>query len=120
MRRLMVISSRTPEGTPHRCQVCGRISTVEPSYPPGDSCCSSCGSLLWWFRDRLSRNTGVNPDLITPRTSFGKDLGADSLDIVELVMELESEYKITIPDHEAERIKTVAEAIVYIEQHRGE
>jgi acyl carrier protein len=116
----MVVSSRTPEGTPHHCPVCGKKSAVEPSYPGGDSCCPNCGQLLWWFRDRLSRDARIAPERITLSTSFTEDIGADSLDIVELVMKLEEEFEITIPDDEAERIKTVADAIRYIEQHRRE
>jgi acyl carrier protein len=114
----MPISSRTPEGIPHRCPVCGKMSAVEPSYPGGDSCCPSCGQLLWWFRDRLSRNAGVAPERITLSSLFTEDIGADSLEIVELVMELEEEFQVTIPDDEAERIKTVADAIRFIKRHR--
>ena len=60
-------------------------------------------------------NLGVNKEQVTRSTSFTEDVGADSLDIVELVMELEEEFEITIPDEEAEKIKTVGEAIDYIE-----
>ena len=60
-------------------------------------------------------NLGVNREQVTRKTSFQEDIGADSLDIVELVMELEEEFEITIPDEEAEKIKTVGEAIDYIE-----
>lgn len=56
-------------------------------------------------------------DQITRETSFVNDLGADSLDQVELVMELEEEFNITIPDEEAERIQTVGQAISYIEEN---
>jgi acyl carrier protein len=59
-------------------------------------------------------NLGVNKEQVTDNTSFTEDIGADSLDIVELVMELEEEFEITIPDEEAEKIKTVGEAIDYI------
>jgi acyl carrier protein len=60
----------------------------------------------------------VAPERITLSSSFSEAIGADSLDIVELVMELEEEFGVTIPDEEAERIKTVADAIRFIEQHR--
>src|SRR4051794_35025121 len=100
----MAVSSRTPEGTPHRCPVCGKISAVEPSYPDGDSCCPNCGRLLWWFRDRLSRSARTAPERITLASSFTQDIGADSLEIVELVMELEEKFNVTIPNDEAERI----------------
>ena len=59
---------------------------------------------------------GVDEAEVTPTAHFIDDLGADSLDIVELVMELEEEFEITIPDEEAEKIKTVGEAIDYIEK----
>jgi acyl carrier protein len=61
-------------------------------------------------------NLGVNKEQVTRNTSFQEDVGADSLDIVELVMELEEEFEITIPDEEAEKIKTVGESIDYIER----
>ena len=60
---------------------------------------------------------GVAKDQITKDTSFVNDLGADSLDTVELVMELEEEFDITIPDEKAEEIQTVGQAVAYIEEH---
>jgi acyl carrier protein len=67
----------------------------------------------------VCENLGVNKEQITRSTSFTEDVGADSLDIVELVMELEEEFEITIPDDQAEKIKTVGEAIDYIEKEIG-
>ena len=58
---------------------------------------------------------GTTPDKITQETSFINDLGADSLDTVELVMEFEDEFEISIPDEDAEKIDTVGSAITYIE-----
>jgi acyl carrier protein len=66
----------------------------------------------------VCENLGVNKEQVSRSTSFTEDLGADSLDIVELVMELEEEFDITIPDEQAEKIKTVGEAIDYIERER--
>ena len=65
----------------------------------------------------VSEQMGVSKDQVTKETSFVNDLGADSLDTVELVMEFEEEFDITIPDEEAEKIQTVGQAIDYIEQH---
>ena len=60
---------------------------------------------------------GVEPDQVKPEAQFVNDLGADSLDTVELIMTLEEEFNIEIPDEKAEKIKTVGEAIEYIEQN---
>jgi acyl carrier protein len=60
---------------------------------------------------------GVEADEVTPEASFTEDLGADSLDIVELVMAFEEEFGIEIPDEDAEKIGRVQEAVSYIEQH---
>jgi acyl carrier protein len=65
----------------------------------------------------VSEQMGVAKDQITRETSFVNDLGADSLDTVELVMEFEEEFDITIPDEEAEKIQTVGQAIQFIEDH---
>ncbi len=59
---------------------------------------------------------GVDEDDIIPEASFTNDLGADSLDTVELIMELEKEFDITIPDEDAENIVTVGDAISYVEK----
>ena len=58
---------------------------------------------------------GVTEDEVKPEASFTNDLGADSLDTVELIMELEKEFGVTIPDSDAEKIQTVGDAIAYIE-----
>ncbi|MDR3236796.1 MAG: acyl carrier protein [Prevotellaceae bacterium] len=60
---------------------------------------------------------GVDEKEITPTASFTNDLGADSLDTVELIMEFEKEFGISIPDGDAEKISTVGDAVSYIEQH---
>jgi len=57
---------------------------------------------------------GTTPDKISAETSFINDLGADSLDTVELVMEFEDEFEISIPDEDAEKIQTVGDAVSYI------
>jgi acyl carrier protein len=62
---------------------------------------------------------GVSSDQVTPDASFIEDLGADSLDTVELVMALEEEFDIEIPDEDAEKMTTVQSAIEYLEQKVG-
>lgn len=64
----------------------------------------------------VSKQMGVNAQQITPQTSFVNDLGADSLDTVELIMEFEDAFDMNIPDEEAEKIQTVGDAIEYIEK----
>lgn len=59
---------------------------------------------------------GVKPEEVTPEASFVDDLGADSLDTVELVMALEEEFGVEIPDEDAEKIQTVGDAIKYVEE----
>lgn len=61
---------------------------------------------------------GVAEEQVKPEASFTTDLGADSLDTVELIMEFEKEFGITIPDEDAEKITTVGDAISYIEEHQ--
>lgn len=60
---------------------------------------------------------GVNEDQVTQEASFVDDLGADSLDTVELVMAFEEEFGIEIPDEDAEKILTIGDAVTYIEEH---
>ncbi len=60
---------------------------------------------------------GVDENEVTPEASFTNDLGADSLDTVELIMEFEKEFNIAIPDDQAEKISTVGEAVRHIEEH---
>ena len=69
--------------------------------------------------DIISSQLGIDREKVTRETSIINDLGADSLDIVELIMELEEEFDITIPDDAAEKFQTVGQAIAYIEETRG-
>ncbi len=64
----------------------------------------------------VSEQLGVDEAEITPKSSFVDDLGADSLDTVELVMALEEAFDLEIPDEDAEKIRTVQDAITYIEK----
>jgi acyl carrier protein len=69
------------------------------------------------IRQIVADQLGVDVDEVTPEASFVDDLGADSLDTVELVMALEEEFGLEIPDEDAEKISTVDDAIKYIEEH---
>ena len=69
-------------------------------------------------REIICEQLGVSDSEVTPEASFIEDLGADSLDIVELVMALEEEYNMEISDDEAEKIRSVQDVVHYIENHK--
>ena len=66
----------------------------------------------------VSEQLSIPEDQITAQKSFEADLGADSIGLVELMMQFEDEFDMSIPDEEAEKIKTVGDAIKYIEEHQ--
>ena len=70
-------------------------------------------------KEIIVRELGVERDKLTDNASFIDDLGADSLDIVELVMEFEKEFNIDIPDEEAEKLRTVGDAVGYLNAKVG-
>jgi acyl carrier protein len=117
----MPIASRTPEGWPNRCPICGADVWIDPSQPPGDAPCPKCGQLLW-FDDADNRRRIL--ELIAARLSLKPneidldsplpDFGADSLDIVELIMDLEEEFDATIPDEAVDNIRTVRDLVEWL------
>jgi acyl carrier protein len=128
----MPIASRTPEGWPNRCPTCGAEWRIEPSQPTGDAPCPVCGQLVWFdpdgveqrVREILTRNFGIRSAGMSGGSSFVTDLGADSLDVVEVIMELEEEFGVSMPDEAAERLRTIDDVIEYIvrqiREKRGE
>jgi acyl carrier protein len=74
-------------------------------------------SLETKLKELIVQQLGVSESEVVPEAKFIDDLGADSLDLVELVMALEDEYGIEIPDEDAEKIITVGDALKYIQEH---
>ena len=70
-------------------------------------------------KEIIAKELGVERDKLTNEASFMEDLGADSLDTVELVMEFEKEFNIDIPDEDAEKLRTVGDALGYLNQKVG-
>ena len=124
------IASRTPEGESNWCPVCQARVCIEPSRPAGDAPCPNCGVLLWFLptsagvslyeteavatlRDRINAmicaDLGVNPQAVANPSSFIEDIGNDSLDVAELLMELEVELDITIPEDTTMTIRTACD-----------
>ena len=112
------ISSRTPEGDGYRCPICGKVDALRTSAGSGDSVCPSCGHLLWWFRDRLGESTTTTLEIIQSLELAADEIGKDSLDLVELVMELEEELDLKIPREELERCRTIKDVIRLIRRHQ--
>jgi acyl carrier protein len=71
-------------------------------------------------KEIIINELGVDPEKVTPEASFVEDLGADSLDTVELVMAFEEEFGVDIPDEDAEQMRTVGDAISYLMEHMEE
>lgn len=116
----MAPASRTPEGLPHRCPVCGKTASLEPCYPGGDSVCPNCGQLLWLFRERIGTELGVSFDSIKFESLLREKAAGDSLDLAELLMELEEGTGIPIPEEIAGSFRTVQDVIQYLRRRQGE
>ena len=76
-------------------------------------------ALIDEVKEVVVEQLSVNPDEVKEDSKFVEDLGADSLDVVELVMALEEKFDIEIPDSDAEAIATVGDAVKYIEEHQS-
>jgi acyl carrier protein len=96
--------------------VAKRIGTARPqplSNPPT----TMADNITDKVRDIIVEQLGVNPEQVTPEAKFIEDLGADSLDTVELVMAFEEEFSIDVPDDEAEKLQSVGDVVRYIEEN---
>ncbi|WP_456400982.1 acyl carrier protein [Persephonella sp.] len=72
------------------------------------------------IKEIIADQLGIDVDQIKPESKFVDDLGADSLDVVELIMAFEEEFDVEIPDEDAEKIQTVGDVINYIKEKKGE
>jgi acyl carrier protein len=93
-----------------------RYSRCGVPHPEG---CKTMSSIEERVCKIVCEQLGVKEEEVTPEASFVDDLGADSLDTVELVMALEEEFETEIPDEDAEKITTVQQAIDYVKEHLG-
>jgi acyl carrier protein len=78
----------------------------------------NAGTTFDQVKEIIKDKLGVSDDKITEKAAFVNDLGADSLDVVEFVMEVESKFGITIPDEDAGKMATVGDAVKYIDAHK--
>jgi len=120
----MIVSSRTPEGLPSECPLCGANANIEFSDPAKDAPCPKCGHLLWASAQLLQsvaklceESFGTDAGIIKADTPF-EDVDVGSLDTIEMVMELEEKFDINIPDDAAEQIQTIGDAVRFIQNHR--
>lgn len=111
---------RTPEGEPLRCPICGAISALDLADPPGDAVCPQCGSLLWRIRDRL-QNRPEKPAADHLRDfSWNDECARDSPEMVEIVMELEDEFDLSIPEADYAQFRSVRDVVQYLRRRRGD
>jgi len=79
----------------------------------------SSNSVFERVRNVVAEQLGVDPEKVTPDAEFVQDLNADSLDLVELIMQLEEEFGVEISDEDAENIVTVGDALEFIQEHEA-
>jgi acyl carrier protein len=93
----------------------GSVEDAPPNKAKGETFMTD-KSIEEKVKEIIVEQLGVNPEQVTPTASFIEDLGADSLDIVELVMAFEEEFSVEVPDEDAEKLQTVGDVVKYIEE----
>ena len=101
--KLPVLISALPTKQPNQLKPTQKIAMAEKSIEEK-------------VKDIIVEQLGVNPEQVTTNASFIEDLGADSLDTVELVMAFEEEFSVEVPDEDAEKLQTVGDVVKYIEE----
>jgi acyl carrier protein len=121
----MTVSSRTPEGIPSRCPLCDARAPIEFSEPAGDATCPNCGCLIWrsadvldFVRQSIARSNSIPLEDLQPATLFESYHG-DSIDFIELVMELEDRYRLVIPDEDYANIRSIGDLVRYVVERWG-
>jgi acyl carrier protein len=122
----MTISSRTPEGLPSECPLCGAATNIEYSNQGRDAPCPACGYLLQKSQALLERlgakyakRTGTSASPLSASAQI-QEVAGSSLETAELLMELEDELHISIPDEVAERIGTAGDLVRYLQDQLGD
>lgn len=139
---MAAISPRAPHGVSDQCPLCRSAVTSDPSTADGALPCPKCGGQLWLLHtsagmryheadavgpvrervvDVIERKFAVTRDKLTGSVTF-QDLGADSLDVAEVIMELEQEFELTIDDEEVNHLRSINDLVDYIlwRQRHGE
>jgi acyl carrier protein len=114
----MTISSRTPEGDPYLCPICGQPAALETS-DAGDTICPRCGQLLWQLRDCIADVTGMPADTIRLSDQLDEST-SDSLETVELVMRFEDRFGISPSDEQYEHLQSVEEVLRWLRRKLDE
>lgn len=99
----MTISSRTPEGTPNRCPVCGKSIRMEPSIPPGDAPCPSCGSLMWFAQSVF----GKDIDLLVHNATITELVATNKPDSIREMVEELSSVQAVESEHEEDIVQSI-------------
>ena len=99
-----------------QCPVCGHQGLAALCDPAGVGLCPQCGRLLHWFQGRLASIQGIEAARLALDTMLVDDLGMDSLELVEIIMEIEDEFGVRISEEEADEIRTIADAIHRVAQ----
>jgi acyl carrier protein len=107
----MATTTSQAQGAIERCRICGASPSHAQTHRGVESCCATCLLILDWFKDWLDREAGVAPDNVDLSSSLVHLHRGDSFGLVELLMELEDEFGVTIPQDPGIHLETIEDAI---------